>query len=729
MAEVVNYIKYMTYDLHGIWDLGNEYSQWGCSDGNCLFSHVNMTETMWALAMITKAGVATKDIRVGVSSYGRSFHMTTEGCYELWCTYDTAGAQGPCTDTAGYIAEAEMDGILASEATTQTYSTYDTDILVYNETQWVGYMNFTTRASRMAYYKQFNFCGTAEWAIDLETNLIGDSDYGDDGTSPLATTKSTFTVTIDPTIWVEPSPVVTCVPPCLMIMPPKPLQTTTTITFSEWVTHITWASTATKTTTLSNGNVVTYKSMQNSAIPTRLSISSVVTNYINVWNQAITPGQSKVYQTSSILPTPFPVVYTLTVGGVTNVYGGTTSTIAGVSWSFGNATYTSPAWTGVFGGTTSVTGGTTLSTTIVTPHPYPTDTSTETADVTMGGAATTIYYEFVPTAESTNAALQSSIDQYLGSVFRSLYGSEVAAITATETGTAAEASITSSNPLCVMAQDPDSGSDDTVCSCGGGSESYPTLTVGTNPYGYTALPTKTTTTAYPYTFTQIDGYIVGCASTGVIDHVSYCTGSRTTVGVDRTIDPYPYTFTQADGDIVACATTGIIDHVSYCSGSRTTISTASATATETSQAFAIWCTKTVEKSCVNANCITVNDGNKVIASSADIESGDFCDDLAYEASNSNTGKTLITKLVADFTFSDWSVCGVSGGYSCTETSSSSGIWECADADGGDTARYVKSTDSSPPLVTCEETRTGNGEDVYGYLLVNCTAEWSCTVDF
>ncbi|GLA53900.1 hypothetical protein AnigIFM63604_011204 [Aspergillus niger] len=828
MAEVVDYINYMTYDLHGIWDLGNEYSQWGCSDGDCLFSHVNMTETMWALAMITKAGVATKDIRVGVSSYGRSFHMTTAGCYESWCTYDTAGAAGPCTDTAGYIAEAEMEEILASDTTTQTYSTYDTDILVYNETQWVGYMNSTTRASRMAYYKQFNFGGTAEWAIDLETNPLGDSDDNDDddGTSPLTTTTSTTTVTIDPTVWMEPSPVVTCVPPCLMIMPPKPLETTTTITFSEWDTHITWASTATKTTTLANGNVVTYKSMQNSAIPTRLSIAPVTTNYINVWNQAITPGQSRVYQTSSILPTPFPVVYTPTVGGVTNVYGGTTSTIAGVSWSFGNATYTSPAWTGVFGGTTSVTGGTTLSpsTTIVTPHPYPTDTSTtdpvlntrttrmstgspagptpassgehtghhclifcacalcppdldldgsfggevgsggggssggssgssgssndsgddsddessstsstststETADVTMGGAGTTIYYEFVPTAASTNSALQTSIDQYLGSVFRSLYGSEVAAITATETGTAAEASITSSSPLCVEAQDPDSGSDDTVCSCSGGSGSYPTLTVGTNPCGYTALPTKTTTNAYPYTFTQADGWIVGCASTGIIDDVSYCTGSRTTVGVDRTIDPYPYTFTQADGDIVACATTGIIDHVSYCSGSRTTVSTASATATETSQAFAIWRTKTVEKSCVNSNCITVNDGNKVIASSADTTDGDFCEDLAYEATNSNTGKALTTKLVADFTFSDWSVCGVSGGYSCTETSSTSGVWECADADGGNTARCVKSTDSSSPLVTCEETRTGNGEDVYSYLLANCTAEWSCAVDF
>ncbi len=39
MAEYLDYIIYMTYDLHGQWDTGNKCAQLGCPEGNCLRSH------------------------------------------------------------------------------------------------------------------------------------------------------------------------------------------------------------------------------------------------------------------------------------------------------------------------------------------------------------------------------------------------------------------------------------------------------------------------------------------------------------------------------------------------------------------------------------------------------------------------------------------------------------------------------------------------------------------
>lgn len=56
ISEVVDYIVYMSYDLHGQWDFGNKYAIPGCPAGDCLRSHVNLTETTSALSMITKAG-------------------------------------------------------------------------------------------------------------------------------------------------------------------------------------------------------------------------------------------------------------------------------------------------------------------------------------------------------------------------------------------------------------------------------------------------------------------------------------------------------------------------------------------------------------------------------------------------------------------------------------------------------------------------------------------------
>lgn len=75
IAKVIDYIVYMTYDLHGQWDAQNPNSQGGCANGNCMRSQVNLTETMNSLVMITKAEVPSNKVVVGVTSYGRSFNM------------------------------------------------------------------------------------------------------------------------------------------------------------------------------------------------------------------------------------------------------------------------------------------------------------------------------------------------------------------------------------------------------------------------------------------------------------------------------------------------------------------------------------------------------------------------------------------------------------------------------------------------------------------------------
>lgn len=53
ISKVVDYIVFMTYDLHGQWDAGIQWSQDGCANGDCLRSHINLTKTMTALAMVS----------------------------------------------------------------------------------------------------------------------------------------------------------------------------------------------------------------------------------------------------------------------------------------------------------------------------------------------------------------------------------------------------------------------------------------------------------------------------------------------------------------------------------------------------------------------------------------------------------------------------------------------------------------------------------------------------
>ncbi|KAK2760455.1 glycosylhydrolase family 18-6 [Colletotrichum kahawae] len=176
IGRVVDYIVYMTYDLHGQWDAHNSYSQEGCSTGNCLRSKVNLTETKQSLAMITKAGVPGSKVIVGVTSYGRSFKMAQSGCWGTNCKFTgdrihSKAAKGVCTDTAGYLADAEIAEIIAKKTrvVTQFVDTgSNSDILVYDNNEWVGYMSAATKKSRAALYAAWGMGGTTDWATDLQ---------------------------------------------------------------------------------------------------------------------------------------------------------------------------------------------------------------------------------------------------------------------------------------------------------------------------------------------------------------------------------------------------------------------------------------------------------------------------------------------------------------------------------------------------------------------------------
>ncbi|KAL4765634.1 uncharacterized protein BDW70DRAFT_168842 [Aspergillus foveolatus] len=141
ISDVVDYIVYIAYDLHGQWDYGNQYATSGCPKGNCLRSHVNLTETTSALSMIPKAGVPSSKVIVGLSSYGRSFKMTEAGCTGPMCRFvgpDSGAAKDQYTDTAGYIADAEIYRILEEDDRVETYydNSSDSNILVYGSTEW-----------------------------------------------------------------------------------------------------------------------------------------------------------------------------------------------------------------------------------------------------------------------------------------------------------------------------------------------------------------------------------------------------------------------------------------------------------------------------------------------------------------------------------------------------------------------------------------------------------------
>ncbi|KAH6624703.1 glycoside hydrolase superfamily [Chaetomium sp. MPI-SDFR-AT-0129] len=179
VAKVVGYIVYITYDLHGQWDIGNKYAAEDCELGNCLRSHINKTQTENVMSMITKAGVPSYKVFVGISSYGRSFKLAKPECYDGSCLYlgernRSPAAPGYCTNTSGYISQAEISQLKNIYDTIggDYYEYYDpksdSDVLVYDGVEWVPYMDKTTKENRVQWYKDLNFGAVSDWAVDLQ---------------------------------------------------------------------------------------------------------------------------------------------------------------------------------------------------------------------------------------------------------------------------------------------------------------------------------------------------------------------------------------------------------------------------------------------------------------------------------------------------------------------------------------------------------------------------------
>lgn len=178
ISTVVDYIVYMTYDLHGQWDYDKPHAAEGCDGGSCLRSHVNLTEIENSLSIITKAGVPNSKIVAGLASYGRSFGMADPSCSGPECKFtgpESGAMAGECTKTRGYIAEAEIKKWLESSDNIKTrYDEVSHSTISYSSNgTWVAYSDGSERNQRMTdWWYNRTVLGTSLWALDLTDFVV-----------------------------------------------------------------------------------------------------------------------------------------------------------------------------------------------------------------------------------------------------------------------------------------------------------------------------------------------------------------------------------------------------------------------------------------------------------------------------------------------------------------------------------------------------------------------------
>jgi chitinase len=89
MLKYSDWMNFMTYDLHGIWDASNPI-------GSIVQGHTNLTEIQLATELLWRNNVPPNTVVLGFGFYGRSFTLADPSCSKPGCPFSGASNPGRC---------------------------------------------------------------------------------------------------------------------------------------------------------------------------------------------------------------------------------------------------------------------------------------------------------------------------------------------------------------------------------------------------------------------------------------------------------------------------------------------------------------------------------------------------------------------------------------------------------------------------------------------------------
>lgn len=157
----VDWFNFMSYDLHGTWDMGNKWT------GAYLDAHTNLTEIKTALDLLWRNDIKPSKVNMGMAFYGRSVTLASSSCAEPGCTYLSAGNKGACSNTAGVLFNNEIQQIINNKDVTPTlYKDAAVKTLTWDNDQWVSYDDEDTWKLKAEFAKSECLGGVLVWSID-----------------------------------------------------------------------------------------------------------------------------------------------------------------------------------------------------------------------------------------------------------------------------------------------------------------------------------------------------------------------------------------------------------------------------------------------------------------------------------------------------------------------------------------------------------------------------------
>ena len=167
MERSVDYFNIMSYDIHGMWDMKNNYT------GPYLRGHTNWDEIDQGLDLLWRNGIKPENVVLGFGFYGRAFTMADPNCYEPngVCEFAAGGIPGSCSGEAGILTYSEIASRNKSLDVSTHYDPKTTvKYNVFGGDQWVSYDDRQSFQDKLKHLSQRCLSGLMVWAIDQDTS-------------------------------------------------------------------------------------------------------------------------------------------------------------------------------------------------------------------------------------------------------------------------------------------------------------------------------------------------------------------------------------------------------------------------------------------------------------------------------------------------------------------------------------------------------------------------------
>ncbi|XP_042240537.1 probable chitinase 2 [Homarus americanus] len=169
IAEHVDILNLMTYDLHGDWD-NFVHHQSGLYPYRDDYGEMKYLNDDYAVKYWIKKGMPSNKIAMGVPLYGRCWTLDDPSQTDYYSSASNPGEPGPWTEEAGMLGYNEICYGQTTQPDQWVIATAEgmNEPYTYRGSLWCSYENHTSVAIKAQYAKAHNLAGMMVWSLDTD---------------------------------------------------------------------------------------------------------------------------------------------------------------------------------------------------------------------------------------------------------------------------------------------------------------------------------------------------------------------------------------------------------------------------------------------------------------------------------------------------------------------------------------------------------------------------------